>query len=176
MKVRPLLINSRLHIWKKVPLCFRLWCRFCLQLSVYTSLIIRALFWTNGPSEIISNNWNHPIASALFRGLLGSNPLKALPRNPLCFLTLFVDVFSGWRFSAGCGPSCDFHWRVAGGDDHSKTKRACVCVSSGLVNKCRLFSIWGSSVLVIACTSEREGALGGDVCIHVQLIGVSGYS
>ncbi|KAG7242865.1 hypothetical protein INR49_018120 [Caranx melampygus] len=23
---------------------------------------------------------------------------------------------------AGCGPSCDFHWRVAGGDEHSKRK------------------------------------------------------
>ena len=43
MKVRPLLIN-RLHMWKKVQLCLRLRCRVCLQLSVYTSLIIRALF------------------------------------------------------------------------------------------------------------------------------------
>lgn len=70
-EIKPPLINSQLHIWKKAKLCYRLGWRFCLQLSVYTSLIIRALFWTNGPSEIISNNWNHPIAWALFTRLLG---------------------------------------------------------------------------------------------------------
>ena len=176
MTVRPLLINSRLHIWKKVQLC----CRFCLRLSVYTSHIIRALFWTNGPSEIISNNWNHPIASALFRRLLGSNPLKALPLNPLCFfLTLFVDIFSGWRFSVVFSELDVVHHVISieQWPEETTTVKAserawvCVCVSSGLVNKCRLFSIWGSSIVVITHTSGWGKALGGAVCARSSLCG-----
>lgn len=40
---------------------------------------------------------------------------------------------------------------------------ACVCVSSGLVNNCRLFSISRSSTAVMAYTNGREEALGGDI-------------
>lgn len=40
--------------------------------------------------------------------------------------------------------------------------RARACVSSGLVNKCRLFPIWGSSVVVVTYTSGGKAAVGGD--------------
>ena len=175
MKVRPLLIKSRLRIWKKVQ-PYITW-RFCLQPSVYTSHIIRALFWTNGPSEIISNNWNHPIASAFFRALQGSNPLEALPPIPLWFLTLFVDVFSGWRFSVAFSELDVVHHVIFIEEWPEETTSvkaserawACVCVASGLANKCRLLSIWGSSVLVMTYSLQPCVCLLG-VCVCVCVL------
>ena len=169
MKVRPLLIN-RLHMWKKkAQPCFRLRCRVCLQLSVYTSFIIWALFWTNGPSEMIANNWNHPIASAFFLRTAGIKSPESFDSE---FFLLMFFFFPGGRFSAafGCGPSCDFHWLVAGGDDQSKTKQECRVCHLALFISAGCFP----SVVVVTCAlvSER-GASGRTFAAVCVLVGVS---
>lgn len=59
------------------------------------------------------------------------------------------------------------------GSEHA---RACVCVSSGLVNKCMLFSIWGSLFVVVTYTSGRErGPYDVTVAGLCVLVGVSVY-
>lgn len=100
----------------------------------------------------------------------------------ILFFFFFFDVvcwcFSGWRFSVVFLELDVVHHVIFIGEWPEETTTvksserawARVCMSSGLVSKYRLFSIWGSSVVVITYTSGREGARGGHICSRVCVL------